>query len=258
MDGLDPGLGAAIASAYTNWMYDFCQADPRRLYGVAMIAVQDIELAVQEVRRAVEKLGFRGIFIRPNVVESRNWHDPYYDPLWAESERLGVPVGFHEGGRVRLPQVGSEFESNALYHTCSHSMQMMLAMVSMIGGGVLERFPRLRVGFLEGNCSWVPWLLWRLEGHVKEGYYALSHQDLTLTPIEYFRRQCYVSMDCDEEPAKYMVDWVGGDNVVFSTDYPHLDSKYPHSLEQFLELPLTEEFKRKCLWDNCARFYRFE
>ena len=259
MDGLDPRLAAAIASAYNNWLYDFCQTDPNRLYGAAMVAVQDIELAVGEVRRAVEQLGFRGVFIRPNPVSGRNWHDPYYDPLWAAIQEQGVPLGFHEGGRVLLPQVGGQFESQVLYHTCAQPMQAMLAMVSIIGGGVLERFPRLRVAFLEGNCSWVPWLLWRLREEIgSEAYGGPYHPRLTMEPIDYFKRQCYISVEPDEDPAIDAIGRIGDDNILFSTDYPHLDSKYPHAVDHFLEQPLPEETKRKILWDNCARFYGFD
>ena len=257
LDGLDPELAAAIAAAYNNWLYDFCQADPKRLYGSAMIAPQNIESAVTESRRAVEELGFKGVFMRPNPINGRNWHDPHYDPLWAELQQLGVPMEFHEGGRVPLPQVGSQFESNTLYHVCTQPMQAMLAMVSFIGGGVLERFPKLRVAFLEGNCSWVPWLLWRIAEHMEPGSYGgwIEHPDLTLEAMEYFKRQCYVSVECDEGFAKQVVEVLGDDNIIFSTDYPHLDSKYPHAVDNFLELPLTDETKRKLLWDNCARFY---
>ena len=259
MDGLDPKLAAAIASAYNNWLYDFCQTDPNRLYGAAMVAVQDLDLAVKESRRTVEKLGFRGIFIRPNPMGGRNWHDPYYDPIWAEIQDLEVPLGFHEGGRVLLPQVGSQFESQVLYHTCAQPMQAMLAMVSMIGGGVLERFPRLRVAFLEGNCSWVPWLLWKLGEEIgSEAYGGPYHPQLSMEPIDYFKRQCYISVEPDEAPAVDAIGRLGDDNIVFSTDYPHLDSRYPHAVDYFLEQPLPEETKRKILWDNCARFYGFD
>ena len=257
IEGLDPELAAAIATAYNNWLYDFCQADPKRMYGAAMLAPQDVELAVKEARRSVEELGFVGVWIRPNPINGRNWHDPHYDPLWAEIQRLGVPLEFHEGGRVHLPQVGSQFESNTLYHVCAQPMQGMLAMVSIIGGGVLERFPQLTVAFLEGNCSWVPWLLWRLAEHMEPGSYGgwVEHPGLTLEAMEYFKRQCYISVECDETFAKQAIEVLGDDNIVFSTDYPHRDSKYPHAVENFLELPLTEETKRKLLWDNCARLY---
>src|SRR2546428_12068812 len=76
-----------------------------------------------------------------------------------------MAVVFHDGERVSLPQVGGRFPQVMLHHTCTHPMEMMLAAVDIIGGGVLARFPKLRGGFLGGNCSWVPFLFWRLGEH---------------------------------------------------------------------------------------------
>jgi predicted TIM-barrel fold metal-dependent hydrolase len=165
-----------------------------------------------------------------------------------------MAVCFHEGGLVYLPQVGGRFPQVMLHHTCTHPMEMMLAAVDIIGGGVLARFPELRVGFLEGNCSWVPFLLWRLDEHY-EWRREWDAPNFTMTPTEYFKRQCFVSVDCDEEPAKYTVDWIGEGNIVFSTDYPHADAKYPEASERFLKLPLSDSAKRKIMWDNCAKLY---
>ena len=254
-DGLDPELAAAISRGYNDWLHDFCKAGSGRLYGAGMIPPHNVEAAIAEARRCVGEMGFKAVFMRPNRVNGRNLHDPYYDPLWAELESLGIPVGFHEGGQyLDIPHVGSEFETYMMNNTCTHSIGMILATISLIGGGILERFPKLRVGLLEGNCSWAPWLLWRMDEHYD---YKGKHErpDLKLRPTEYFKRQCYVSVECDEEPAKYAVDWGLEDNLVFSTDYPHGDSKFPRSVERFMDLPLTEGAKRKILWDNCARLY---
>ena len=65
-------------------------------------------------------------------------------------------------------------------------------------------------------------------------------------------------MEAAEEPAKYTIDYMGNDRLVFSTDFPHDDSKFPNSVERFLEMPFTEEDKRKILWDNCAKYYGIE
>ena len=77
------------------------------MYGVTMVAPHDISGSIEEIRRTVNDYGFRGIFIRPNHVNNKKWSDPYYDPLWAECEKLNLPVGFHEAGRVYLPQPAS-------------------------------------------------------------------------------------------------------------------------------------------------------
>lgn len=256
VDGMEPALAAAIARAYNNWLREFCQAAPDRMYGAALVAPHDVASAVEEARRAVLKLGFKGIVMRPNHVNGRQWSDPYYDPLWEECQRLGIPVGFHEAGRVYLPQPALEqfIPSFSMFNTLSFPMANMLACADMIYGGVMERFPGLKVAFLEGNCSWLPWLLWRM-GEYMERVGKAEYPELKLKPIEYFQRQCYGAIECDEITAKYLPEFGLEDNVVFSTDYPHLDVKYPRAVETFLTLPLSEETKRKYLWDNCARLY---
>ena len=255
VDGMDPSLAAAIARAYNNWLYDFCQENPQRLLAAGMVSPFDPGDAVAEARRCVQELGFRAVFLRPNLVNGRNWYDPYYEPLWSVLDDLEIPLGFHESQGPLLPQVGQQFGLNAmLRHTASHPFEQALALMAFCGSGILERHPKLRVGFLEGNCSWVPFLLWRLDEHWERlgGVYA---PELKMAPSEYFKRQCFVSIECDELPAKYAIDWLGGDGIVFSTDFPHPDSKFPNSVDSFLDLPIPEEVKRKILWDNCAQYY---
>jgi predicted TIM-barrel fold metal-dependent hydrolase len=252
---MDPRLATAVARAYNNWLYDFCHAAPNRLVGTGMISPFNVEDAVSESRRCVKELGFRGVFLRPNEVKGRNWHDPYYEPLWSTLEELDVPIAFHEAVGSALQYVGDQFGSNSmLRHVMCHPGGQMLATVSICGGGVLERHPNLRVAFLEGNCSWLPFLLWRLDEHweMEGDVYA---PELTMPPSEYFKRQCFASVEPDEVPVKYVIDYMGNDRLVFSTDFPHNDSKYPDSIELFLQLPITDEDKRMILWDNCARLY---
>jgi predicted TIM-barrel fold metal-dependent hydrolase len=133
-------------------------------------------------------------------------------------------------------------------------VEQMMALGSFCAGGILERHPKLRVGFLEANCAWAPWLLWRLdEAYEREADVFVP--DLKIAPSEYFKRQCWVSVEPDEEPAKYTIDWIGSDKIVFSTDYPHGDSKYPEAVSSFLKLGLSKEDTRKILWNNCADLY---
>ena len=90
-DGLEPALAAAIARAYNDWLHDFCGEEPTRLFGAGLLAPHDVDLAVDEVQRCVETLGFATVFMLPGLVNGRAWHDPAYDPIWPECERLGVP-----------------------------------------------------------------------------------------------------------------------------------------------------------------------
>ena len=257
MWGIDPELSAAICRGYNDWLHEFCQEFPHRMYGAAMVSPENIEAAVSETRRMTEK-GFKSIFLGSNRVNDRNWSDPYYDPLWAECERLGVPAVLHIRGLPDppMPHAGSTLGPTRMWHTC-HSLNTMENVVDMVGGGVLERFRNLRIGFLEANCSWAPWLLWRMDEQ-QEWTSRYGHAPLPGKPSEYFRRQCFVSIEGDESTAIYLADQGLEDNVVFSTDYPHPDSAYPHATESLLELPLSEQSKRKFLWDNCARLYNLQ
>jgi uncharacterized protein len=255
MPGMDPEFAAALARAYNNWLYEFCQIDTRKLIGAGMVSVFDIENAISEAERCVQQLGFRAIFLRANVVNGHNWEEPYYDPIWSALEDLNVPLGFHESNTSAARQVGEQFGYNfMLRHTFSHPFEQMLAVGSFCGGAVLERHPRLRVAFLEGNCGWLPFLLWRLDEHW-EMFGDQWAPELRNPPSHYFKRQCYASVEADEEPVKYAIDFLGNDRLVFSTDFPHVDTKYPKAVERFLELPIREEDKGKILWDNCAVYY---
>ena len=252
---MEPEFASAIARAYNNWLYEFCQADPSKLMGAGMVSVFNIDDAISEAQRCVKQLGFRAVFLRANIVNGHNWHDPYYEPLWSALEELNVPLGFHESNTSAGRQVGDQFGYDfMLRHTFSHPFEQMLALGSFCGGGVLERHPSLRVAFLEGNCGWLPFLLWRLDEHW-EMFGDQWAPGLKNPPSFYFKRQGYASVEADEEPVKYAVDFVGNDRLVFSTDFPHVDTKFPKAVERFLQLPIGEEDKRKILWDNCAAYY---
>jgi uncharacterized protein len=252
---MEPRFAAAVARAYNDWMADFCRLDQRRLVGSGMLSVFDIDDAVREAHRVVTELGFRAVFLRSNIVNGKVWHDPYYEPLWQALEELDVPLGFHEATGSRSRQVGEEFAPNfGLRRIFSQQVTQMIGLGSLLGGGVLARHPKLRVAFLEANCSWAPWLLWRMdECYELEGDVFMP--DLAMPPSEYFKRQCWISVEPDEAPARHMIGDFGCDQLVFSTDYPHSDSRYPRAVDSFLELDLSDDDKRKILWDNCARFY---
>ena len=241
-DGLEPEYATAIARAYNDWMKDFCDVAPDRMFGAGMVAPHDVDGAVVEARRCVEELGFKAIFLAPATVNRRPWHHPAYDPLWAEVERLDVPIAFHGGGQTYLtPDFSLEvLDELMLWHTFSQPLGIQFVTVCFCGGGVLERFPDLRVALLEGNCSWAPWLLYRLDEHYEwTGWYEAP--ELTMKPSEYFRRNCWISVEADEETVPHFIDTFGDDKLVFSTDYPHGDSKFPHAVDAFDKLPMTDE-----------------
>lgn len=255
-DKLDADLAGAIARAYNDYLYDFCSADRKRLYAAAMVSVYDVQVAADEAKRAITELGCKSIFLRPNLVNGRLWYDGYYEPLWTVAEELGVPICFHEGIGASLPHCGDIFGSNVfLRHVACHSMEMMMTLMQFCGGGILEKHPRLRVAFLEANVGWAPWLLNRLDDHY-ELEFGVTSATLPHRPSFYFKRQCYLSAECDENLIGAVTDKLGSHNIVFSTDFPHPDAKFPRAVRTFVESDQVDAAtKQRILWDNCVALY---
>jgi predicted TIM-barrel fold metal-dependent hydrolase len=256
VDGLDPALAAAVCRGFNNWLGDFCDKDRARLKPAALVPLHDPRLAVEEARRAVRDLGAVAVILSNHPVNGRPWYDRHWDPLWAEAERLGVAITFHGIQMAYQEHIGRRFMDNfALAHAAGHPIELMLAMGSLLTGGVFARFPGLRAAFLEGSCSWVPWWLWVLDERV-EKFGDDERFPLTMPPSEYFRRHCWVSVEPDEALAAQTIATLGDDNIVISSDWPHDDSAYPHAVDEFLAVDgVSPESKRKILWDNCARLY---
>ncbi|MGH9298232.1 MAG: amidohydrolase family protein, partial [Acidimicrobiales bacterium] len=259
---VDPSLIMLAAKAYNDWLADFCREGSQRLFGIGMLDLRDIDAARAEAIRCVEELGFVGLFLRPNVVEGKPLFDPKYEPLWATIADLDVPVCFHEGAKVRVPQVGPMELGNrwAFWHVCTHPHAQQIAMVALVMGGVLERHPSLRCAFLECGAGWLPYWMWRMDEHAEPRLWRYQSvgdvADLSLTPSEYVRRQCFVSIESDEEPGRHAVEALGGTNIVWASDYPHIDSTFPGAVDAFLGLGgISKEEKRCILSDNPAAMF---
>ena len=257
-NGMDPRFAEAACRAYNNWLYDYIQeADPKRMFGAAALSPHDVETAIAEARRAVKDLGFKAVFLRPNMYNNRPWHDSHYDLLWETVQDLNVPVGFHETTGSRMPATGADRfpDDLGIAHIATHSVEQMMACMDIIMGGVMERFPRLQFGFLEGQCGWLPFWLDRMDDHYEWRHPYGEMQHLKIKPSEYFQRQGYAAVECDEEFVSHVVEAIGDERLVTTSDYPHGDAKYPESIDRFFKLPLSEASKKKILWDNPARLY---
>jgi predicted TIM-barrel fold metal-dependent hydrolase len=258
-DDLKPDYAAALARAYNNWAADYCKTDPTRLKFAAQVAMHDVGLAVAEAKRSVTELGAVAIVGTPNPVNGQHLHDDAVEPLWHALEALNVPIGFHPTGNTALKDdAGRRYVGHANFHPIAHAIrnpvELMGAIASLTTGGVLERHPKLRAAFLEGTAGWLPWWLWRLDDQWDKFGPGCERQ-LSMPPSEYFKRQCYIALDVDEEPAVHAVNDMGAEYFVVSSDYPHSDGAFPEAMEQFLGLPLDNGQRRKILWDNCARLY---
>ncbi len=231
----DPALHAALCRAYNDWLAGFCRSDPRRLIGVALLPLDDVEASIRELERTTAEHGFRGAFFRPNPYAGRPIQHPCYEPFWDCAASLGVAIAVHEGISDSLPTLGrGRSENPVLLHLMSHPFEQMAACAGLILGGVMERHPALRFVFLESGCGWLPYWLERMDGHWETW---TSHlRPVKHKPSDYFRRQCFVSMDPDDALAPAVVERVGDECLVWASDYPHIDAPFPGAVKQTLEL----------------------
>ena len=261
VDAQDPAYTLALCRAFNDWLADFVKTDPKRLKGAAMLPFNDIPAAVKEAERAVKDLNMIAVTLPSTVVDDRMPHDPECDLLWETLQALDIPATFHDTSlgysKMNPGYWFREHPNNTvLTHAFSFPMTLMMTIGAMTVGGVFQRFPRLRAAFLEGNCSWLPWLLYRLDEQW-EGFGEGQEIQLKRLPSEYFKEHCFVSVEPDGECLQQVVETVGDDNIVISTDYPHPDSNYPYAIDTFLAYDkASEATKQKILWDNCARLYR--
>ena len=256
IDSLPAEVMGAFVRAYNTWLYEeFCSYDPARLKGVGAVNQHDPEDMVKELHRSAN-LGWKAVFLRPNPVKGRILSDPAYEPFWAACEDLDMAVGIHEGHWSRLPTTGADrFHTRFALHACSHPMEQMMALLALIEGGVLERHPQLRIGFLESGCGWLPYWLWRLDEEYQVTPWEVKDR-VRLMPSEYFRRQCFIAVDPSEPYLSQLIDYIGSDNIIFGSDYPHMDHK-PDIVSQIVQLEkdLAKETVEKILAYNPTRFY---
>jgi predicted TIM-barrel fold metal-dependent hydrolase len=253
-DEIDAERSRAYASAYTRWLADLCRESPARLKGAALLSRHDPTHLVADLEAGLAA-GHRAVVLRPNPVRGRTLGAPELEPFFAACEANDVPVLLHEGAHTRVQTAGaSRFVTHFAQHACSHPLEAMMAFLALLEGGVLERHPRLRVGFLESGCGWLPYWLWRLD----ELEYAQSSNELggrlSQRPSAYFRRQCWIAFEPDEALLRPSVEAIGADRVVFGTDFPHVDHD-SNIVARLFEpgAPLDATLLEAALWRNPAR-----
>jgi predicted TIM-barrel fold metal-dependent hydrolase len=253
----DPELASALCRAYNRWLADYCKPYSDRLFGVAMVPMQSVEHAIQEMNFARRDLGFRACFLRPNPYHGNKMiNDPMYESFWAAAEDLDIAIGFHEGGSSGMPTVGIDrFEGRAARHIVSHTMEMMLACLAVIWGGVCEKHPKIRIGFLESGGGWIaPWLD-RMDRHFDDQ--GFNDSGLKTRPSELFQRNCWISFEPVEGSLGALADYIGPNKIMWATDYPHRDGFFPGAPDMVRERlkGTSPETQRGVLAGGAMGFY---
>jgi len=252
----DPPAALALSRAYNDWLGDYCSADPEHLLHVAHLPFAAPRDAADELRRAKETYGSVAAYLRPNPYPPGKFiSDPTNEILWDTAEELGIPVCFHEAALLVVPTPGADrfgAEDYLLIHAGAHVVNMMMAMLEIMGTGVLLRHPNLQVGFLEAGCGWVPAWLHRFDEHAEDW---AGGERFPVAPSELFRQQCFVTTEGDEVGLALCASMYP-DNIIFASDYPHADCVFPGAPDRLLgQEDLSPEIKVRILRDNTARWF---
>jgi predicted TIM-barrel fold metal-dependent hydrolase len=249
------------ARVYNDWCQEFCSYAPRRLIGIAMIPMDDVEWAVEELQTVARK-GMRGAIINTQPpVGSPPYRDPVYDPFWAAAQDLDLPIALHIiTGRVPDPfHFHTEKEQD---ETISLMLQLYYEAMTPVAadfifGGILDRFPRLKLLCSEFEISWIPPFMYRLDqmqGSFKARLPWLP--TLKTAASDYIRHRIWHGM-IDDPLGKEAIRHIGVDQVLWGSDFPHVRSIGLETQERVAKLfdGMLGEEQDKLVAGNVARLF---
>jgi uncharacterized protein len=261
LDIAEPELRSATYAAYNDWLAEFCASNPRRLIGVAMVPAEDPAWATTELARLAA-----GGVIRQVSMHIARANPPIYDdawlPFWDLIESSGIIASFHLV-LTKAMVTGLDDRAYRIFDTSKEFITQFLDPITgMLGRGILEQRPNVKLVLAESGLGWLPWLLqdmdYRYERLRSMGSYWDSRGGIGLTrpPSETFRRQVWVTFQ-DDQVGLDQLAYYGPDKVMWACDYPHPDSTFPESAAVVARLTghLDPALRRRLLHDNAASLY---
>lgn len=258
----DVALNQALTRAYNNWISDISNQEPQRYKWVTVIDAHDPHEAAREIERT-KAMGSVGIMVH-GMYGSRTIDDDFFAPIWSAAQDTELPLAIHPGrGSLEI------YELNRNYAASQFHFSVLLGFRHIMASGVLDRYPGVRVGFLETGCSWVDFAVEQVDlivhdakfraelGATRAEHDALIAKGLPdLLPEEYIRAgRVFIGFEVDEDMLPYVVQRWGPDCWVYASDIPH-GHRIVDAPSQFIARnDLADDVKRKLLVDNTARFY---
>jgi predicted TIM-barrel fold metal-dependent hydrolase len=239
-----------------DWLIDYCRVSPGRLVGIPMISLYNLDRAIKELQRC-KQAGLVGALVWQVPPPQLSFATGYYDPFWEAAQDLGMPVNLHILTGFNYSRRLEERKGIEVYRTSVNTKLADTAnsLFDLVFSGVLDRFPRLRIVLVENEVGWIPFFL-----HEWDKYYTRHSPrhpiSITKLPSEYVNKQVYATFFSDPTGGR-LLDWWGADTCMWSSDYPHPASTWPHSREVIArELGhLPEDVLAKVLRHNVIRLY---
>jgi predicted TIM-barrel fold metal-dependent hydrolase len=256
-----------VARAYNDWVYEYCQAYPDRLYPCGIIAVQDPILAVREIRRIASR-GFPVVAIRPIDALGRYPNHPNYEPMWSALAETGRGVGMHTfpAGHSPFPSNtnGTQYSPGELVHLSGVDSQVAGFQFEAVTwtaftvlSGFLDRHPNLKMTIFESSATWLPFVLDACDAAFKRYAAERTHRGNRL-PSEAFFEQCKISFESDETLVFEMHEYFH-DVTIWASDMYHHDAEDAwEAIELMRKAGVPEDRMIKMLSSNAAELYGIE
>ena len=252
---INVALSKACERVYNDWMIEFCQYAPERLWGQALISLYDVDYAIEEMIRTKNE-GLKGVATWVAPPDNLPWTGDHYERFWSAAEDNDVNIAMHinSGFGVYAETVIQEEDRYQMLtrQAYGHKMVAMKTLSELILSGVFERHPRLKLLIAEFECGWIPFFLEDLDRKFGRG----TDLGLTMLPSEYFARSVR-STFMQDGVTGYLLERWGVDNFVYSNDYPHPGGVWPHS-DDTVALTMADlpaETRAKVLGQTLAKFY---
>jgi predicted TIM-barrel fold metal-dependent hydrolase len=263
--------------AHNRWLVNFCNGAPTRRRGLIQLLPNDVDAAVAEMRWASDHDAIGGVMlpaIAPNHPVAPYSHERY-EPLWTTAVELGFPIHQHQGSGSPDAWPGQDVGRALTF--VDHELWTRLTMSHLIVGGVFERHPDLTVVWTEmPGLRWVAEDLERLTRQLRivqsrfagdprqlnfSGVFGSETTDrLSLTPLEYFRRNCYVGASILSPHDVQWINVLGSDRIMWGHDFPHPEGSTDHTTEALRAnfAGFTVDECRDLFAGTAARVYRFD
>jgi uncharacterized protein len=246
-------FGVALCTAVNDWQIDLWTGRDKRLKGSILVTQEYPEAAVAEIARRAGNRAFIQVAMPPRSSEPlgrrRFW------PIYRAAVEHGLPVGLHVSGVNGHASTGSGWPSFYIEEHHSNVQSMQALMTSLVIEGVFEEFRDLKIVLIESGFAWVPGLMWRMDKHWRRMRDEVPH--LKRPPSDYVREHFWYTTQPIEEPEApedllRLIDWIGWDRLLFSTDYPHWDFDDPRTA---FKVKLTDRQKDRIFRDNAKALY---
>jgi hypothetical protein len=248
----DARLARALCRSYNEWIASRCAASGGRIRWVATVPLPDVEGSVEEVAHA-KRLGACGVMTL-GTAGGINLGNAVLDPFYAACERHALPVCVHVGWS--LPPLSAMYDKIYEAMITPFVLPVFMGFASILSNGVLERFPKLKVGFFEAGVEWVPYWLDRMERFYRQPPGGSKKADLPArNPVEYLKDQrIYFSCELDEKRIALVSEAIGDECILYSSDLPHAHRVFD-AIELFRKRQDVPEKTKAKILSNGARFF---